>query len=215
MQERFKVNVRRSCRLALLQPSGWYAKSNARDQSALRLRIREIAMDRPRFGYLRVLVMLQARRLENRQEARLSPVPAGGIAVAHEGQTPQTHQPATRSANASHRAKSKLEHGLCARSDARWADISGAHGDSRSGVARSVLLEANFRLTGRCVGKALDEAALERGLPKAITVDNGTEFTSKALGRLGLAPWCEARLHTAWKAHGQRVDRVVQRSVAR
>ena len=45
----------------------------------------------------------------------------------------------------------------------------------------SVTLEANFRLTGRCVGKALDEAALQRGWPKAITVDNGTEFTSKAL----------------------------------
>ena len=34
----------------------------------------------------------------------------------------------------------------------------------------SVSLEANFRLTGRCVGKALDEAARERGWPKAITV---------------------------------------------
>jgi len=41
MQERFNVNVRRSCRLALLQPSVWYAKSDARDQSALRLRIRQ------------------------------------------------------------------------------------------------------------------------------------------------------------------------------
>ncbi len=45
----------------------------------------------------------------------------------------------------------------------------------------SVTLEANFRLTGRCVGQALDQAALMRGWPKAITVDNGTEFTSKAL----------------------------------
>ena len=45
----------------------------------------------------------------------------------------------------------------------------------------SVTLEANFRLTGRCVGKALDEAALQRGWPTAITVDTGTEFTSKAL----------------------------------
>ncbi|GAA4340438.1 hypothetical protein GCM10023165_20380 [Variovorax defluvii] len=45
----------------------------------------------------------------------------------------------------------------------------------------SVCLEANFRLTGRCVGKALDAAAATRGLPRAITVDNGTEFTSKAL----------------------------------
>ena len=59
MQERFKISVKRSCRLSLLQPSVWYAKSQARDQSGLRLRIREIAMDRPRFGYLRVLVMLK------------------------------------------------------------------------------------------------------------------------------------------------------------
>src|SRR3954453_11085549 len=36
------------------------------------------------------------------------------------------------------------------------------------------------RLTGRCVGQALDQAACQRGWPKAITVDNGTEFTSKA-----------------------------------
>ncbi|MEY4882268.1 MAG: hypothetical protein RIS34_122 [Pseudomonadota bacterium] len=52
MQERYGVSVQRSCGLALLRRSVWYAKSQARDQSALRLRIREIAMDRPRFGYL-------------------------------------------------------------------------------------------------------------------------------------------------------------------
>lgn len=45
----------------------------------------------------------------------------------------------------------------------------------------SVVLQANFRLTGRSVGQALDQAARLRGWPKAITVDNGTEFTSKAL----------------------------------
>ena len=59
MQERLQVSVRRSCRLALLRPSVWYAKSQARDQSALRQRIREIAMNRPRFGYLRAHVMLR------------------------------------------------------------------------------------------------------------------------------------------------------------
>ncbi|MBL8439377.1 MAG: transposase, partial [Zoogloeaceae bacterium] len=35
------------------------AKRRARDQSALQQRIRDIALSRPRFGYLRVLVMLQ------------------------------------------------------------------------------------------------------------------------------------------------------------
>ena len=34
----------------------------------------------------------------------------------------------------------------------------------------SVSLEANFRLTGRCVGQALDQAAAQRGWPRAITV---------------------------------------------
>lgn len=51
------VNVRRSCRLALLRPSAWHATSEARDQSAPRLRVREIAMERPRFGFLRVLFL--------------------------------------------------------------------------------------------------------------------------------------------------------------
>ena len=59
MQERFKISVQRSCRLALLRRSVWYARSTARDQSALCQRIRDIAMSRPRFGYLRVLVMLK------------------------------------------------------------------------------------------------------------------------------------------------------------
>ena len=36
----------------------------------------------------------------------------------------------------------------------------------------SVCLEANFRLSGRCVAQALDEVARHRGWPKAITVDN-------------------------------------------
>jgi putative transposase len=45
----------------------------------------------------------------------------------------------------------------------------------------SVLLEAGFRLTGESVAKALEGARTERGLPQSITVDHGTEFTSKSL----------------------------------
>ena len=62
MQESLKVNARRSCRLALLRPSVWYQKSAALDQGSQHLRIREIAMDRPRIGYLRVLFMLKRER---------------------------------------------------------------------------------------------------------------------------------------------------------
>jgi putative transposase len=45
----------------------------------------------------------------------------------------------------------------------------------------SALLEANVSLTGRSVVNALERLSAQRPLPKAITVDHGTEFTSKAL----------------------------------
>ena len=45
----------------------------------------------------------------------------------------------------------------------------------------SVRLEAHVSLTGRSVVDALEAVSAERPLPRAITVDHGTEFTSKAL----------------------------------
>jgi putative transposase len=45
----------------------------------------------------------------------------------------------------------------------------------------SVLMEANVALTGQSVVDALEALSARRRLPKAITVDHGTEFTSKAL----------------------------------
>jgi len=43
------------------------------------------------------------------------------------------------------------------------------------------LLETSFSLTGQSVVDALQQMSLNRPLPKAITVDHGTEFTSKSL----------------------------------
>ncbi len=45
----------------------------------------------------------------------------------------------------------------------------------------SPLLEVDFSLTGAKVVAALDRAAATYGLPRSITVDNGSEFFSKAM----------------------------------
>jgi len=45
----------------------------------------------------------------------------------------------------------------------------------------SVLLETRFSLTGQSVVDALQGLSLTRPLPQTITIDHGTEFTSKAL----------------------------------
>lgn len=180
MQERFKVSVQRSCSLALLQRSVWYAKSTARDQSALRQRIRDIAMSRPRFGYPRVLVMLKREGWQVGKTRVYRLYRLEGLQLRMKVRR--------RKRIALLRGKPQIPTGP----NQHWS-MDFVHDQMADGRAfriltvidqwsrESVCLEANSRLTGRCVGKALDAAAATRGLPRAITVDNGTEFTSKAL----------------------------------
>jgi transposase InsO family protein len=59
LQGTFQVSCARACRLAQFSRAAWYRRSRARDQSALRLRIREFAHERPRFGHLRIWVLLR------------------------------------------------------------------------------------------------------------------------------------------------------------
>jgi putative transposase len=180
MQERFKVSVHRSCRLALLQRSSWYAKSEARDQSALRQRIRDIALSRPRFGYLRVLVMLKREGW---------PVGKTRVYRLYRLEGLQLRMKVKRRKRiALLRGKPQKPTGP----NQHWS-MDFVHDQTHDGRAfriltvidqwsrESVCLQANFRLSGRCVAQVLDEVARHRGWPNAITVDNGTEFTSKAL----------------------------------
>jgi hypothetical protein len=57
-RDTFSVSCARACRLAQFGRSSWNRNSRAKDQSALRLRIRDLAHARPRFGYQRILVWL-------------------------------------------------------------------------------------------------------------------------------------------------------------
>jgi putative transposase len=174
------VSCRRACRLADICPNTWYYKSKARDASALRLRIREIAQARPRFGYVRVWIMLRREgwkdnkkrvhrlyrleglqvRMRNRRKKRLS---------LHRGAVPPASGP-----------------------NQYWS-MDFVHDQLASGRSfrvltvidqwsrESVLLEVNVSLTGQTVVDALEALSASRALPRAITVDHGTEFTSKAL----------------------------------
>ena len=174
------MSSRRACALGDICPNTWYYRSRARDASALRMRIREIAQARPRFGYVRIWIMLRREgwpdnkkrvhrlyrleglqvRLRARRKKRLS---------LHRGAVPP--------------ARGRNEY---------WS-MDFVHDQLVTGRAfrvltvidqwsrESVLLEANVALTGRSVVEALEAVAAHRPLPKAITVDHGTEFTSNAL----------------------------------
>ncbi len=159
----------------------WHTKSQARDQSALWQRIRDIAMSRPRFGWLRVLVVLQREgwqvgkkrvyrlycleglqlRMKVKRRRRIAllrgraPTPTGPN--PHWGMDfmhDQTHD------GRNFRILTVID---------QWS-------------RESVALEGNYRLTGRCVGQAFDQTARQRGWPKAITVDNGIRVHLRGTG---------------------------------
>ena len=67
----FQVSGMRACRLAQFSRAAWYRRSRAKDQSGLRIRIRDLAHARPRFGYLRIWVLLRREGwLVNRKRVR-------------------------------------------------------------------------------------------------------------------------------------------------
>jgi putative transposase len=200
MRERFKVSVRRSCDLALLRRSVWYAKSQARDQSALRQRIRDIAMSRPRFGYLRVLVMLKREgwavgkkrvyrlyRLEGLQ-LRMKVRRRKRIALLRGKVAPATAANQHWSMDFVH---DQMHDGR------KFRILTVIDQWSRE----SVSLEANFRLTGR----RWPGAGRGRQTARMASRDHGRQrhrVHLQGAGRLGLPTWRQARLHAAGQAHG-------------
>src|SRR5262245_29763999 len=77
----FQIAIRRACGLAQLSRTAWYRPRRAKDQTALRLRIRELAHARPRFGYLRIWVLLRREGWLRESEAGTSALPARRLAA--------------------------------------------------------------------------------------------------------------------------------------
>jgi putative transposase len=57
--ESFVMSERRACGLIQMQRSSFRYQSHAQDQTALRLRLKEVAAVRIRFGYRRLTVLLR------------------------------------------------------------------------------------------------------------------------------------------------------------
>ena len=55
----YRISIKRACMLVLLHRSMYYYQSQARDEQAIRRRMREIAMTRVRYGLDRIHVLLR------------------------------------------------------------------------------------------------------------------------------------------------------------
>lgn len=164
----------------MIQRASWYYRSRARDASALIQRIREIAHSRPRFGFQRIHVLLRREgwKVNRKRVHRLYRLEGLQVRMRvrrkkrmslHRGPVPRP------TAVNTHWSMDFVHDQLVDGRKFRVLTVI----DQWS--RESVLVEAGSSLTGESVAKALDRISWSRPLPKAITVDHGTEFTSRAL----------------------------------
>lgn len=154
-------------------------RSRRPPQDGLRMRLRELAASRVRFGYRRLTVMLRREgwRVNPKRIYRL--YTEDGLTV----RTKLRKKLARRSRVATPKAtrpnqkwsmdfmSAKLFHG-------RWFRVLTVIDQF---TRESLVLVADSALNGHRVALALSQVVAERGVPESITADNGSEFAGKAM----------------------------------
>jgi putative transposase len=173
------VSERRATRLLGFGRSTVRYRPHREPQEALRIRLRELAGSRVRFGYRRLTVLL-------RREGWLVNAKRIYRLYTEEGLLMRT-KPRKRAA-----PRPRVPHVPATAPNQRWA-MDFMHHRLLNGRPFRVLtvldlytreclrLVAETSLAGQQVAEALEPIVHYRGAPQAITVDNGSEFTSRAL----------------------------------
>lgn len=179
MAESFAVSSRRACRLLRFSRGSFYYRHVVHDERALIIRLRDLAFSRVRFGYRRLAVLLQREGWKVGKRRVLRIYRAEGLAVRSKHRRKRVSQirvPLAVATAPNQRwsmdfVTERLENGRYFRILTLIDQFS----------RECLQLWADVSLTGQKVVFCLQHLAGTRGLPVAITVDNGAEFCSRAM----------------------------------
>jgi putative transposase len=174
------VSQRRACSLVLLHRAGWYYRHRKRDDAALRMRLRELAAARPRFGYNRLHILL-------RREGQVVNLKRVRRIYREEGLNLRLRLRRRKRAS-----MLRVVPAPPTRVNERWSMdfmmdtlLEGRRIRVLTVVdilsRFSPIIEADHTMNGAKVVAALERATKRHGCPAIIQVDNGSEFQSKAL----------------------------------
>jgi putative transposase len=148
-------------------------------QDALRVRLRELAGSRVRYGYRRLTVMLKREGWEVNAKRIYRLYTEEGLIVRTKRRKERAQRQRIAQGPAS-RANERWSMDFVAQrlADGRWIRVLTVVDQY---TRECLTLHADMALSGEKVATALDKVVALRGAPKSITVDNGTEFASKAM----------------------------------
>ena len=177
LKQRFDTSERHACRIVGMARSVYDYRSRRNPHTALRIRMREIARTRMRYGYPKIHVLLKRegyalgkhllRRLYREEGLALRYRPRRRLRA--QGTRPE-RRPAARpnAAWSLDFVADQLSNGQCF----RLLTVLDVY------TRESIAITVGQRLTGAEVVAALDRARSQRGAPQRLFCDNGSEFTS-------------------------------------
>jgi len=166
-------------RLLPIQLATLRYRSRRDPQTALRMRLRELAANRVRFGYRRLTVLLRREGWKVNAKRIYRIYTEDGLAVRTKVRRKIARRqrvPLLRATRPNERLSMDFVSNRLL--DGRWFRVLTVV-DQFTRECLTLLVDSS--LTGTKVAHALSEIVAERGAPVSITVDNGTEFQSKAM----------------------------------
>jgi len=190
-REEGKLSERRACGLIGMNRGSWRYQQKERNDAALRNRLRELAGERPRFGYRRLYRMLR-REKENGTAKWVVNHKRVYRLYREEGLAMRGRK------GKRFRAEARIPLELPARANQMWT-MDFTRDSLASGrkfrtlnlmdayTREALWIEVDNSLPGLRVVRVLEKVAQERGLPEAIQVDNGPEFISRVVDQWAYA----------------------------
>lgn len=179
VQERLGFSQRRACRLVGGGRSTVRYRRRRGDDAALRARLRELADQRPRFGYRRLHALLRREGIAVNHKRIERLYREEGLAVRRRTRKSlcrvrRGHPPAPERANEQW-AVDFLQDALASGRAVRLLSVLDVF------TREALALEVDTSLPGSRVVRVLDRLAGERSAPVKIVLDNGPELIGRAL----------------------------------
>jgi putative transposase len=180
LHDTYRVSERRACRVARLPVSTFRYESRQEPRTALRLRIREIAQTRVRYGYRKIRVLLNREGWKVGKKLVYRLYREEGLILRH--------KPRKRRRASLHRR----ERFRPTAPNQVWSldFVADQLADGRRFRALTILdvftreslaIEVGQSLKGEDVVRSLNAVRQMRGAPKLLFCDNGSEFTSQRM----------------------------------
>ena len=174
----FGLSERRACQLAKLSRTGYRYESKGCDDQALRARLKQLAAQYSRYGYLLLHGLLKAEGMVTNKKRTYRIYTEEGLQVRTKRRKKLTRPMLVMDSPSGVNERWSMDFVADQLSNGRRFRVLNVVDDFSREVVGQL---TEFSISGARVARFLNQLIDSRGRPDSITCDNGTEFTSKAM----------------------------------